>query len=304
MNKQIQGPHGLVQTLADPPETARLLAAGRRTETAFGRADGPGRLVWHTWGEGPPVVLLHGGAGSWRHWLRAIPDLAAHSAVWVPDLPGLGESDAPPVSAGKPYGPTLVAGIVAAGLRQVLPGGAPCDLVGFSFGAMTAGHVAADHPDLVRSLVLVGAGALGVERASITLVPVRDKSGDERQEANRTNLLRLMVADPARIDAEALANQDWNARRARVNSIGFASGSLLLDALRRVRCPLGAIWGERDQVAAPRLAERVAAVRSVRPEAPVAIIPGAGHWVSHEAPAAFNAALDGMLGTLQARHAA
>ncbi|GAC1341988.1 MAG: alpha/beta fold hydrolase [Acetobacteraceae bacterium] len=264
-----------------------LLASARRVETPFDPADGPGTLVWHGWGAGPPIVLLHGGAGSWRHWVRNIPALAGSRTVWAPDLPGLGESSMPPM----PYGPDRVAGIVGAGLRQILPAQTPCDLVGFSFGALAAGHVAASCPDLVRSLVLVGAGAVGVPRANVTLVPVRNEHGAARTEAHRSNLLRLMIADPAHIEAETLEIQDWNASRARVNSVGFAGSTKLLDALRRVRCPIAAIWGACDQVAVPHIDARAAAIRSVQPDAPVEIIPDAGHWVAYEAAAAFDAAL-------------
>src|SRR3546814_21135123 len=57
---------------------------------------GAGQMVWRIWGEGPPLVLLHGGHGSWTHWLRNIPVLAEHFTTIVPDLPCYGESDLPP----------------------------------------------------------------------------------------------------------------------------------------------------------------------------------------------------------------
>ena len=29
------------------------------------------------WGEGRPLVLLHGGTGSWMHWVRNVEDAVA-----------------------------------------------------------------------------------------------------------------------------------------------------------------------------------------------------------------------------------
>ena len=59
-----------------------------------------GAIVWRGWGlgkgRGAPVVLLHGGAGSWNHWVRNIAALvAAGRQVWVPDLPGFVKSTRP-----------------------------------------------------------------------------------------------------------------------------------------------------------------------------------------------------------------
>ena len=55
-----------------------------------------GKMVWHLWGSGTPLVLLHGGSGSWSHWVKNIEELSKHYRLLVPDLPGLGDSDNPP----------------------------------------------------------------------------------------------------------------------------------------------------------------------------------------------------------------
>src|SRR6202012_2762510 len=53
---------------------------------------GDGSMVWRRWGNGPALVLLHGGYGSWTHWLRNVENLASRYSVLACDLPGLGES--------------------------------------------------------------------------------------------------------------------------------------------------------------------------------------------------------------------
>ena len=58
-------------------------------------------MVWRVWGVGEPLVLFHGGSGSWTHWIRNIPELSRHYELWVPDIPGLGGSAMPP----KPWTP-------------------------------------------------------------------------------------------------------------------------------------------------------------------------------------------------------
>src|SRR3546814_20757568 len=87
-------------------------------------------MVWRLWGDGPPLVLLHGGHGSWTHWLRNIPVLAEHFTTIVPDLPGYGDSDLPSLT--NPVEAEALAAIVAAGLDRVVPPPATYHLVGFS----------------------------------------------------------------------------------------------------------------------------------------------------------------------------
>jgi pimeloyl-ACP methyl ester carboxylesterase len=266
----------------------RLDAAARRVETAFDA----GRMVWRIWNEGVgrPLVLLHGGSGSWRHWVRQVARFAPERCVIAPDLPGLGESDMP----AEPHDPMHVGRIATAGLREVVDT-READLVGFSFGANVAGHVAAELGPALRALMLVGAASLGVPRNVVPLEKVRGKEGEARLAAHRFNLRSLMIADPARIDALALAIQEWNTVHARFRSRGFANATLLRDALVRTTVPLAVLWGEHDQVASGGIPARIAAVREARPDSRAEIIPGAGHWVMYEAPDAFDSALTRLL---------
>ena len=44
---------------------------------------GSGSLAWRRWGEGVPIVLAHGGSGSWTHWIKTIPELAKRFTVYA-----------------------------------------------------------------------------------------------------------------------------------------------------------------------------------------------------------------------------
>ena len=249
---------------------------------------GDGEMVWRSWGAGgDPLVLLHGGAGSWLHWIETIPAFAGDRRVVAADLPGLGSSASPPHDADGP----AIAAIVAEGLKRVVGAQTQVDLAGFSFGGVVAGLAAASGAIRLRSLTLVGSGGLGVITTTARLERVRDKTGAERDEANRTNLHRWMIADAAAIDARAIAIQDWNSRHARLDSRPVGVSGLLLGALPRVSAPVAGIWGAADHAVQGDTGRVEAALRLVCRNLRFEVVPRAGHWVAYEAPEAFERAL-------------
>ncbi len=259
-----------------------MLRAARRVETPCGT----GVMVWHVWGEGAPLVFLHGGVGSWRHWLRVIPGFAETRQVIVPDLPGFSESAVPPSTAIED-----VAAVVADGLRAITD--APADLVGFSFGATVASHLALHLGAQARSLTLVGAGGLVPLRAPMVLEKVRGLEGEALRDAHRENLARMMIADRAKIDDLALEIQDWNSSRARLDTRVYVKEGALRRALTQLTLPVDAVWGTLDQLAYWGLEDRIAALRALHPDARISLVPDAGHWLPHEAPQALSDILRG-----------
>jgi pimeloyl-ACP methyl ester carboxylesterase len=206
-------------------------------------------------------------------------------------MPGLGSSDSPD----DPWTLDVSAKIIADGIETLLGQNEQFALVGFSAGAMVSGLVSERLQSRCRCLVIVGAGGLGTARHKIPLEKVRSKQGEERRQAHFINLSRLLIADSDKIDEQAIAIQDWNSTRARVNSAPFSLSAVLKDALARSNVPLKAIWGSADAPALGTLEERCSILRQLRPSVEIAIIPGAGHWVAYEAADAFNTILIGYL---------
>jgi len=258
-----------------------VAAEAQRIETPCG----DGVMVWRVWGSGPTLVLLHGGYGSWMHWIRNVLPLARRFTVVAPDLPGLGESATPP----EPHTAESLARIIVGGLAAILPAGERFHLAGFSFGGVLGGHVAALLGEQVRGFTIVGSNGLGLRRQPTELE--RQKPGGTVEELlaiARHNVGLLMIADKDKIDDLAAYIQYLNAPRGRVRSRRFSRTDTLIQALPRVTAQLSGIWGGRDAGAYPYLDERKRVLDEIQPGLRFEIIPGAGHWVAYEAADRFN----------------
>jgi pimeloyl-ACP methyl ester carboxylesterase len=277
------------------PDPMAMLDELQRQATRYETPCGDGRMVWHLWdksgGRAPVVVLFHGGAGSWRHWVRNIPVLVETYRVLVPDLPGLGESDFPP--DGDNAGP--VAQIVADGIDRIIGAETSFDVVGFSFGGTMAAFVGVLLGVRVRSVTIIGSSGVGALGSSVRLEKVRHLEGQERRDTHKINLNRLMIADPTKIDDLAIFIQDWNTVRSRLRTPAISRSGVILTAIDALQSPLNGMWGELDAPANPKGPERVATLRARKPGADIRLIPGTGHWAAYESPELVNPILLEML---------
>ncbi len=279
--------------LAEDPQTIleRIHSQAIRHETPCGE----GRMVWHEWdiscGTAPVVTLFHGGAGSWRHWIRTIPALVPRYRVLVPDLPGLGESDFPPDSEDA----FAISQIVADGIDSIVGSDRTYEVVGFSFGGTIAACVGALGGKRVRSVTVIGSSGVGAPGSAVKLEKVRHLEGQERRDTHRINLSRLMIADPDKIDDLALEIQDWNTVRSRLHTPPISRGGAIMRAIDRLQSPLNGMWGDLDAPANPKGRERVAALRAHCPDADIRLIPNTGHWAAYESADTVNAILLDML---------
>lgn len=259
-----------------PPEALRVRALGKRHTTPGGEGD----VVWHAWGQGQPLVLLHGGSGSWTHWIRNVEALAAAGRhVLVPDLPGFGDSARPHEGQDA----DAVAPVVAQGIRQLV-GEAPVDVAGFSFGGLVAALMASSDPRRVRKLVLLGAPGLGLRDKRLPLTSWRTlQDPEQRRAAHRSNLATLMLHEPESIDDLAVALQSANVPRDRMHRRRLALTDLLARTLPTLQCPMDAIYGKQDAL----YRDVLPALRTKISTAPrfgeLVLVPGAGHWVQYEA---------------------
>ncbi|MFM9075700.1 MAG: alpha/beta fold hydrolase [Bacteroidota bacterium] len=106
------------------------------------------QLFHRTYGEGEPMVILHGLFGSCDNWMTQARMLGAHFTVHTVDLRNHGLSPHDPVHSYE-----AMSADVVGFLRE--KSDKPVTLIGHSMGGKVAMHVAVHHPELVKRLIVV-----------------------------------------------------------------------------------------------------------------------------------------------------
>lgn len=244
-------------------------------------------------------VLLHGFAGSARAWDDRIVDGLAGAGLppVLVDLPGHG------ADAGRSDAAAFTLDATLRRIERV--GGWPADVVGYSMGGRLALHFAAAYPNLVERLVLESASP-GLEteaeraerRAADEALAARIEHEGvewfvEHWEARPLFATRRArsAADRARL-AELRLRNDPGSLASALRGLGTGALPSLWDRLEHIEQPTLLVAGELDEKFVA-IAERMA--RSL-PRARLVVVPGAGHTVHLEAPAAW---LDAVVGFLR-----
>jgi pimeloyl-ACP methyl ester carboxylesterase len=245
-----------------------------------------GSLVWRRVGSGPPLLLLHGGHGNWLHWARTLPELAQHFTLWLPDMPGYGESTVTPQA-----GIDSLVDMLHQGLDQLIGTGTQVFLAGFSFGGLVAAGLAARRAGISR-LVLVGpAGHGGPRRPRQPLLPWKDldpvRDSAEWRERMQHNLLAHMLYDKGCVTELAVEIHTRGALQTRFHSKRFSRSRLLMTALDRVGLPVLLICGEHDVTLEPAYLQLT--LCEGHAHRTFHTLPGVGHWAMFEDPATVTA---------------
>ena len=265
-------------------------------------------------GEGPLVILLHGFPDFWYGWRHQLPALAAAGFRAVaPDTRGCGRSEQPRRTAD--YRPRVLAADVAGLVRAF--GADSAAVVGHDWGAGAAWYFAANHPELLERLVIMGGPhparmgrALRTFRQlrrswymlAFQLPRVPEAALRRRDFAELRRRLRDDLARPGTLSAEDIERYIENFRRPRglTSALSYYRASFRhpREAMGAVRvgCPVLLIWGEEDSYVGPELA---APDPGLVPEARVEVIPGARHFVQADAPDRVNELLVEFLSPLR-----
>ncbi len=220
---------------------------------------------------GSPVLLLHGFTDTSRVWTLLAPQLLRHRLI-IPDQRGHGASEAPACC----YAPSDF----AEDARQLLDalGIERTALVGHSLGSMVGQMFAAEHPERVTRLVLLGSTALApVRRGDWLWAQI---AGLREPIASNVDFLRQwsLAASPTPVDPALTGEADREAA-ATPPHVWRAIPRALLDLpigryAPEVRAPVLILSGGRDELFP---AEHHRALVAAYPGAEAHVFPALGH---------------------------
>lgn len=252
-----------------------------------------GRIAYHDTGSGPLVVCVPG-MGDLRSEYRFLAPqlLAAGFRVVTVDLRGHGESDATFADVQRP----TVGGDVLAVLAELDPGTVPgpAHLVGCSFDAAAVVWAAAEAPERVATVTLIGPfvrdlPAPAFQRLALRLLLARPWGA----RAWAAWFRRLHVkARPADFDAHvaALRASLSDARRlTAVRGMALASSADIDPRLDHLRAPTTVVMGTADPDFPDPAAEATAIAQ--RTDGTIVLVEGAGHYPHVEDPETTGAAI-------------
>ena len=250
------------QQLKPPPAMPKPQTSGFVEE-------GGAKLYYATYGDGVPVILLHGGMGNSDHWSHQVPALAEKLRVIVIDARGQGRSTRPKAA---PSYDQMATDVLAVMDHLKLDKAA---IVGWSDGGEVALKLGVHHPDRVTKLFVFGANydakgtkpRAGRSHATFATYTARCRADYKR-----------LSGTPKQFDALV----QWLLPIWR-NPMGFTK-----DQLSSIKAPTIVSDGDHDEIV--ELAQ-VKEMATLIPNARLVVFEDTSHFALWQDPASFNKVL-------------
>jgi esterase len=244
--------------------------------------------------EGAPVLILHGLLGSARNWTTIAKRLGDHARVFALDLRNHGSSSWADASTYDDMAEDVRAFIEERSLE-------PATLIGHSMGGKVAMRVALLYHDLVDRLVIVDIAPVPYRHSFDDYIDAMrsvDVAGTTRRSDVESELARA-IPDPG-VRAFLLQNLtrseagfEW---RVNLDALAMNMEDIIGwpdTGVARFEGPTLFVAGERSDYLLP---EHQGEIERLFPNAEIAVIKDAGHWVHAEQPAAFIERIETFLG--------
>lgn len=236
---------------------------------------------------GSPVVLVHGLGGRSDDWENLSGYLVrAGYRVYLPDLPGYGQSEQPvDFSYSIPSEAAVVVSFLdAMHFQQV-------DLGGWSMGGWIVQRVAADHPERIRRLMLFDSAGL-YARPSWNTALFTPTSIDELNQLD-TLLMPNPPSVPGFIARDILRHSRRNAWVIHRALGSMLTGQDVTDTLLpQFKMPVLIVWGREDRITPLDLGQKM---HALMPQSQLAILDGCGHLAPSQCALQADSAVESFL---------
>ncbi len=248
---------------------AREVPYGDNATTGHHIQSDDAQIYYEVYGDGEPIVLLHGGLfGYIAEFKSIIPDLSRDHRVIAIATRGHGKSQL----GNQPLSYQLFAKDFGAVIREVAK--QPVNMVGFSDGAIAAYHLAATDPELVKRLIAIG-GPLGMSQYTDDGLAELD-GYDTLQELEK--LAPDFVTDRTKIMPDQTV---WNRFLAELVKMWKQHEYISRDQIRSIQCPALIAGGDHDPYVKT---EHFVEIYRLLPKGQLAIVPDSGHTLFHSKP--------------------
>jgi pimeloyl-ACP methyl ester carboxylesterase len=226
------------------------------------------RMYYEIVGQGPPLLLLHGGGGNGMQFDKQIPELRKHHRLIVPDMCAQGRtSDRPDSLTYHAMAEDVVALLDSLGIQRT-------DIMGWSDGGIVGLDVAMNHPDRVDHLVTFGANFTpdGLNPQDIAWMEraTADSFGPGMEEG-----YKKLAPDPSH----------YRVAMTKILDMWRTQPNYTPEQLGRIRAKTMICAGERDVIRP----EHTRALAAAIPGAVLWIVPDASHSAMQEKPDLVNA---------------
>ena len=261
-------------TTSTPAELAESLSA--ETEVVGGK------VHYLQKGAGAPLVVLHHSISN-HGWLPLYERLSEQFTVYVPDLPGFGESDRPDWARNV----RDIAILIELWMDKL---GLSATLAGFGFGGWVAAELSTMSQHRLAGLVLVGAAGIRPREGMIVDQMVIDYVDYVRSGfVDDAAFDEFFTEDPPR-DTRMLL-YGGREMTMRVTWKPWMFNDALPVLLRGVHTPTLVIWGGEDAIIPIDCGRQYA---ELMPNATLHIVDNGGHFIDFERPEELAALIEGL----------
>ncbi len=241
------------------------------TEEALLVAGGKVRLL--RGGHGKPLVVVHHDIGS-PGWIPFYQQLAERYTVWVPDIPGYGQSERPEW-ARSPRDLAMTLNLLLDALKLDA-----ATLLGLGFGGWLAAEMAAMNQGRLDLLVLVAAAGIHPTEGEIFDQFFVSHEDYVKRGFHDLRYFEQLFGELASSDQLV----EWDINREMTTRVAwkpYMFDRALPHLIRNVEVPTLIAWGDDDQIVPASCGELFL---EAMPNARLAVVQGAGHWVEMEQP--------------------